>query len=418
MTVRQAIVPNSAAVAAAMCHEAFASLSANRLRTGLTMLGIVVGVSAVIVLLAVSAGFSAEVEKKLNELGGELLFIHSEVGMRGLYSGGAQTAGSLTLADAEAIGKLPGIERVAPFVDSTLNVTYDRSSWQTYVVGTVPAFLDNRSWPIAAGARFNDADVRSARAVVLLGHSVALRLFGDSTAVGNTVRLNRAPFQVLGVLEKKGRTAAGDQDDCIILPLRALQLRVSGSTRGDRVRAIQAAVRSRSALTDAVAAIQQLLRTRHRIHAGSEDDFGVTDMTAASAALSAAERDRFLMLGAIGSISLLVGGIGIMNVLLVSIAERTREIALRKALGATNAAILMQFLAESVVLALAGCALGVALGVGAAWVFTAVAGVPTKITVPAVLVAVTVSTLVGLIAGWFPASRAAKMPPTIALRQT
>jgi putative ABC transport system permease protein len=416
MTERRARLHESAIIMLAMIREALASLATNRLRTALTMLGIVIGVSAVIMLLAVSAGYGVEVEKKLNALGGDLLFVHSEVGMSGIYSG-TSANGTLTMADADAIRKVNGVLRVAPFVDTTARVTYQRNSWQTYVIGTFPAFLENRSWDVAQGVQFSDADVRSARAVALLGSSVAAKLFRQQPGVGNVVRIGGVPFRVVGILGGKGRTAAGDQDDLIVVPLRALQLRLLGGEKADHVRAIQVAVHSRAMLTRSIESIRTLLRARHRIDARRLDDFGVTDVTAASAALAAADRDRFLMLGAIGSISLIVGGIGIMNVLMVSIAERTREISLRKALGATAVSVLMQFLAESTVLALIGCIAGVVLGVCGAYLFGAVTGMTVVVTPQAIIVAVSVSTLVGLLSGWWPAQRAVRLEPTLALRQ-
>lgn len=395
---------------------ALRALAANKLRAVLTMLGVIIGVAAVVTMVSIGQGARASVSQQVQSLGSNLLTVFpgsvSQFGVRQAL-GSRQT---LTWEDAEAIGaEVPAAEAVTAEFSRTAQVVRGAENANTSVSGVTAAFQEVRNFYAEAGAFFTDADLASRARVAVLGRTVVERLFGDRDAapLGAAIKINRVTFTVIGVMEEKGATGFNDRDDVIFIPLSTAQRRLFGV---DFVRAIYVKVRSAEEMSAAQEAVETLLRSRHRIAPGDEADFSIRNQADIVAAFEGVTRTMTLLLGGIATVSLLVGGIGIMNIMLVSVTERTREIGIRKAVGATRRDILGQFLVEALVLSVTGGLIGLVLGAAGSQTISRLAGWATLISPASLLLAVGFAAAVGVFFGLYPAQRAAALDPIAALR--
>ncbi|OPY09595.1 MAG: Macrolide export ATP-binding/permease protein MacB [Syntrophus sp. PtaB.Bin001] len=396
----------------------FRALRVNKMRSVLTMLGIIIGVGAVIAMLAVGTGASEKISGQISSMGSNLIMVLPGSTTAGGLRLGAGTRATLTMADADAILKeCSAVLDVAPILNGAVQVVYGDQNWATGVYGTTPSILTVRDWPIAAGRSFNEQDVRNATKVAILGQTVADNLFGGMDPLGQIIRIKKVPFVVIGLLESKGQSPTGqDQDDTIYIPVTTAQKKIFGTSIPGMVRTIMVKARSSEELEAAERQVTELLRQRHRIGAQQEDDFTVRNLTQLMQVAEESSRVMTLLLGAIASVSLLVGGIGIMNIMLVSVTERTREIGIRMAVGAKTWDIRLQFIIEALTLSLTGGITGIFLGVATSKVLSIVAEWPTVVSPLSILLAFGFSGLVGIFFGFYPAYKASLLNPIEALR--
>ncbi len=397
---------------------ALRALRVNKMRSALTMLGIIIGVAAVIAMLAVGTGATRRITEQIASMGSNLLIILPGSTTSGGIRMGAGTQPTLTAEDAEDIPQeCPAVDAVAPVLSGTAQVIFGHQNWSTGVIGTTPAMLYVRDWKLSEGRPFTDADVKNATKVCLLGQTVVENLFGDEDPDGKIIKIKNLPFTVIGVLAAKGQSAIGqDQDDTIFIPLTTAQRKLFGTAFPGMVRIILVKAKSTGELDDAQDQITSLLRQRHHIGPRQDDDFTVRNLTHMMQAAEQSTRIMTLLLGAIASVSLLVGGIGIMNIMLVSITERTREIGIRMAIGAKTWDIRFQFLMEALIMSMIGGTAGIAIGVGGSMVISRIAGWPAVVSPFSVLLAFGFSGAVGIFFGFYPAYKASLLNPIDALR--
>ena len=400
----------------AILKTALRAIRRNILRSFLTMLGIIVGISAVIVGVSMGAGAKAEVDKQIASMGNNLLIVFSGNMSRGGVRGGFGNQPSLTERDYEALRReVPGVVGVSPEVRTTTQVAVGNQNTSVGIWGVSADYANIRSWRFQSGDNFSDTDVRSANKVCLIGKTTAATLFGEGVdPVGQVIRVKNVPFTVVGWLAAKGANAFGqDQDDVLLMPYTSVMKRLSGDTK---FRAFSLAAESPAAISDVTNQITAVLRQTHQITPDKEDDFSIRSQQEMSDFANANNRVMTVLIGAFAGISLVVGGIGIMNIMLVSVTERTREIGIRLAVGARARDVLRQFLIEAVLLSVVGGALGIATGYWLAPLLTRFAGFPTLISSTSVLLAFSVSAVIGVVFGFFPALKAANLDPIEALR--
>ncbi|GAB4229813.1 MAG: ABC transporter permease [Deltaproteobacteria bacterium] len=397
---------------------AFRSLRANKMRSALTMLGMIIGVAAVIIMVAIGEGANRRISAQIASVGSNLLLVLPGSTTSGGLRSGFGAAPTLTMSDARAIGKeLSSVRAASPAMRSSGPVVYGNQNWSTILQGAAPEYLDMREWRVTSGRNFTAQEMEAASKVCLLGRTVSDYLFGTEDPVGKIVRIKRSPFTVAGVLERKGQSPQGqDQDDVVILPITTLQKKLSGSAHAGAVGVIMVQAVDADRIKEAERQVSSLLRQRHRIGPGQDDDFSVRNLSEMLALAESATRIMSLLLGGIASVSLVVGGIGIMNIMLVSVTERTREIGIRMAVGARERDILSQFLIEAVLLALTGGAFGILLGAGGAVLTSRFAGWTTVLSPAAIFLAFGFSAAVGVFFGFYPARKASRMDPIEALR--
>ena len=399
----------------ATLNLALRALQRNKMRSTLTMLGIVIGVGAVVAMVGIGNGAKSQVEAQIATLGQNVILIFPGSVATGGVQSGSGGVGTLKLEDAKAIAdEVPDVLAVSPGMRTSSQLGYGNQNWATSVTGESPEYFEIRQWDIVSGAGFTEQDVRSATKVAVIGETVARQLFGEENPVGLIMRVRNVPFQVIGVLRPKGTSVMGtDQDDIVIVPYTTVMKRLSGTTN---LRMISVQCSSEDRTTTVVQNITDLLRQRHHLGPDRENDFMVRSQQEIAEMATATSRVLRLLLGAIASVSLIVGGIGIMNIMLVSVTERTREIGIRIALGAHGSDILSQFLIEAVTLSSLGGILGILIGLGTSSLLSRFAGWPTLTSVDAIIVAFLFSAAVGVFFGLYPAKKAAALDPIDALR--
>ena len=401
-----------------MLSEAWHAMSANRLRTFLTMLGMVIGVGAVVLMMAIGEGAQQSIKRSIDSMGSNLFVILSGSSSSSGSRSASGSSSTLNMNDATAIGDLDDINAFAPISVGNAQIIYAGNNSNSAIVGTTPSYFSIRRWDVESGELFSDSDIRSANRVALVGKTVVENLFGDEIdPIGKTIRIKKSPFLVVGVLEGKGQSFDGrDQDDTVIVPITTAQRKLFGNQIPGSVRMIMAQAKSEKYMGVAEEAISDLVRQRHNIRENAESDFSIRNLTAMAKTASDTAKTMSMLLGAIASISLLVGGIGIMNIMLVSVTERTREIGIRMAIGAREKDILLQFLLEACVISIVGCVIGVGLGLGGAMLVKKMVGAEILISMQSIVLAFSVAASVGIFFGYYPASKAAKLHPIEALR--
>jgi len=391
------------------------ALLRNKMRSLLTMLGIIIGVGAVIAMVAIGQGAQVSVDAQISSLGSNILMVFPGSMSRGGVMSGAQTGTTLTEEDQQAVKEqCPAVAYVSPQIRTGAQVVYGDQNWGTSIQGGTVGFFNIRDWKLDEGDLFADADVRAATKVCIIGQTVVQQLFEGTDPVGQTVRIRNIPFRVIGTLKPKGQNAMGqDQDDLIIVPYTTLQKRLIGQTRSW---GFIVSANSKADIPLAQQQITDLLRMRHKLGPNDDNDFTIRNQTEIADAQSATTKIMTTLLASIASVSLLVGGIGIMNIMLVSVTERTREIGVRMSIGARKRDILTQFLMEAIVMSLLGGLLGIGLGVTGSGIISKIAGWPTFITSNSILLAVFFSMAVGVFFGFYPARKASLLHPIDALR--
>jgi putative ABC transport system permease protein len=394
------------------------ALRINKMRSALTMLGIIIGVGAVIAMLAVGTGASEKITQQISSIGSNLIIILPGSTTSGGLRMGLGSQPTLTRDDADAIQReCPAVQEAAPVLNGAAQVVYGNQNWSTGVYGTTPNMLIIRDWPIATGRSFIEQDIRNATKVAILGQTVVENLFGNIDPIGQMIRIKKVPFVVIGVLDRKGQSPQGqDQDDTIYIPVTTAQKKIFGTTFPGMVRTIMVKAKSSEDLPAAERQINELLRQRHHIGPKQDADFTVRNLTQIMQVAEQSTKVMTLLLGAIASVSLLVGGIGIMNIMLVSVTERTREIGIRMAVGAKTWDIRLQFIIEALTLSLIGGLAGIIAGVAGSKVISSLAGWSTIVSVLSVLLAFGFSGLVGIFFGFYPAYKASLLNPIDALR--
>jgi putative ABC transport system permease protein len=394
------------------------ALRVNKMRSALTMLGIIIGVGAVIAMVAVGAGASQKIAAQISSMGSNLLIILPGSTSAGGVRMGSGSQPTLSMGDADAIVKeCPSVADVAPTLGGVAQIVTGHMNWSTGVSGTTPGFLNVRDWDLQSGKPFTQQDVKSATKVALLGQTVSYNLFGDQNPVGQTIRIKNVPFTVIGVLATKGQSAQGqDQDDTILIPVTTAQKKLFGTQFPGMVRIILVKARSAQDLSSAEQQITELLKQRHHIGQKQDNDFTVRNLTQIMQAAEQSTKVMTLLLGAIASVSLLVGGIGIMNIMLVSVTERTREIGIRMAIGAKTWDIRLQFIIEALTLSLIGGVIGIIAGVSTSMILSSVSGWPTVVSPLSIMMAFSFSGFIGIFFGFYPAYKASLLNPIDALR--
>ena len=396
----------------------FRALKVNKMRSALTMLGIIIGVGSVIAMLAIGTGASQRIAEQISSMGSNLLIILPGATTAGGVRMSTGTQTTLTMTDGEAIQKeCPAVQYVAPVLNGGAQVIYGHQNWSTGVVGTTPSMLTIRDWPLAEGRPFTEQDIKSATKVCLLGQTVVDNLFGDMDPIGQFIRIKNLPFTVIGVLAQKGQSAQGqDQDDTIYVPVTTAQKKLFGTPFPGMVRIIMVKAKSTEDLAPAEEQINELLRQRHHIGQKQENDFTVRNLTQIMQAAEQSTKVMTLLLGAIASVSLLVGGIGIMNIMLVSVTERTREIGIRMAIGAKTWDIRLQFIIEALTLSIIGGVAGIIVGISGSKIISVLTGWSTIISPLSIFLAFGFSGAVGIFFGFYPAYKASLLDPVEALR--
>jgi putative ABC transport system permease protein len=397
---------------------AFKALGRNKMRSSLTMLGIIIGVGAVIAMIAIGSGAKARIQEQIASMGSNLLIVLSGSATSGGMRWGHGSVPTLTVEDAKAIAnELSAVKYAAPVLQGIAQVVFGNQNWSTVTFATTPEALLIRDWPVVGGRPLTQADIDGAAKVCLLGRTVAENLFGEMDPVGQVVRVKKFPFTVVGVLSGKGQTTWGqDQDDVVYVPLTTGQRLLFGQQFPGMVRSISVQATGQDTMKLAEEQITQLLRQRHRLRPSQENDFFVRNLTEAFSTAEESARVMSILLGAIASISLLVGGIGIMNIMLVSVTERTREIGIRMAVGARGRDILYQFLVEALVLSLVGGVIGIVLGITASQLISQFFKWPTLISASAILLSFSFAGGIGVFFGFYPARKASNLDPIEALR--
>ncbi len=406
--------------ALASARIAVRALRVNKLRSILTMLGIIIGVAAVIAMVSVGSGAQARIAEQIQSLGSNMLVVLSGSINQGGVRMGSGSQLTITEEDAWAIQReVTGVHAAAPAMRGGGQVVWGNLNWSTTIQGATPEFFEARDWPVVVGQPFGQEAVDGATKVALLGQTVARNLFADQDAVGQVIRIKKVPFTVVGVLDKKGQTTWGqDQDDLIVVPLTTAKRKLLGVSQANArsVNSISVRVRDDADIKEAEIQTRELLRQRHRLQPYQDDDFSIRNLAEIAEAQEASSRVMTVLLGAVASVSLFVGGIGIMNIMLVSVTERTREIGLRMAVGARGRDILAQFLVEAVTLSMIGGVIGVVVGIIVSSAIPYFAGWRTLISAEAIVVAFAFAAAVGIFFGFYPARKAAQLNPIEALR--
>jgi len=399
---------------------ALRALQVNRTRSALTMLGIIIGVAAVIAMVAVGSGATARIQEQIQSIGSNLIIVlPGSISSNGVRLGSGAVV-TLTEDDAKAIAaECPSVAAVAPMVRGGVQVVYGNNNWATTAQGVTPDYMTIRDYSMMSGEFFTDQDVDAAAKTAVLGETVAENLFGANDPTGQVVIIKNVPFTVAGVLTPKGQSPSGqDQDDIILLPISTAKEKVLGANKANAkaVGSLMVQAIGPQAMDQAQQEMEALLRERHRILSGLDDDFTIRNLTEVFAAQETSAQVMSILLGAIASVSLIVGGIGIMNIMLVSVTERTREIGLRQAVGAKTRDILSQFLVEAVTLSLLGGIIGIVVGLVASWLISYFAQWSTVVSLLSIMMAFVFSALVGVFFGYYPARKAAFLDPIEALR--
>lgn len=399
---------------------ALKSLRSNILRTALTALGMIIGVAAVIIVVAIGAGAQAGIQSVIDSIGANMLMVTGgSSNSRGVQQG-AGTRQTLTWADSIAIQEeISGVKVSTPVVRSSMQIIFGNSNWRARVEGTTPEYFDPRGWALNEGRIFDDQEVRSGKKVAVIGETILENLFKDQDPIGQIIRIDRVPFEVIGTLKAKGQSTFGqDQDDVLFVPLSAAQQRLIRSPRSspDGVQMILVFAHSADQVSTVERKIEELLRDRHKIASGATDDFAIRNISEFLEARAESGRLMAILLAAVAAVSLLVGGIGIMNIMLVSVTERTREIGIRMAVGANRKDVLSQFLLEAVAISMLGGIIGIIIGIISSQVTANLADWPLELDIRAILLAFGFSATVGIFFGYYPARKAARLDPIEALR--
>ena len=394
------------------------SILIHKLRSFLTVLGIIIGVSSVIIMVAIGNGAKLEIEKQISSIGSNLIIVLPGATSSGGVRFGTGTQMTLTIQDAEALKKeSPYIEDTTFSIHEVLQVVYKNMNWSSLVRGTNTSFFRIQEWELERGRFFNEEDIKSGNRVAVIGYTVVKNLFGLEDPIDKTIRIKKIPFKVIGILKEKGTSPRGDdQDDVILVPYTTAQRNLFGNILPDRVRVIYIKARSLNDLFQAENDVKSILRQRHKIQRNQEDDFSVRNITQSLLARQESSRIMTFLLGAIASISLIVGGIGIMNIMLVSVTERTKEIGIRMAVGATTYHIQIQFLIEAILLSIIGSILGILLGIAGAFVSDFVFHFKAILSLDSIIISLFLTMMVGVVFGFYPAYKASLLDPIEALR--